>query len=179
MQRMVIVATAVVLLATPTLAQEPAEGAQRVGTVFGSLGGISDGTSALFHIGGGEEVVWPNGFGVGADVGYISSTNAFGEGLFLLTAGPLYEFRNSSRYRPFVRGGVSLAIGQGGALPLMHIGGGLNQWFDEPARTRSARHDPKVLIRDKPGSSGMTPGCDSRGRNDLRGSADIIVVQHF
>ena len=48
-----------------------------------------------------------------------------------------------------------------------------------PARTRSARHDPKVLIRDKPGSSGMTPGCDSRGRNDLRGSADIIVVQHF
>ena len=25
----------------------------------------------------------------------------------------------------------------------------------------------QVLIRDKPGSSGMTPGCDSRGRNDL------------
>ena len=27
----------------------------------------------------------------------------------------------------------------------------------------------QVLIRDKPGSSGMTPGCDSRGRNDVRG----------
>ena len=131
MRRIVIVAAAVVLLAAPTLAQEPAEGPQRVGTVFGSLGGISDGSSALFHIGGGEEIVWPNGFGVGADVGYMSSTNAFGEGLFLLTAGPLYEFRNSSRYQPFVRGGISLAIGQGGGLPLMHIGGGLNQWFDE------------------------------------------------
>ena len=118
---MVIVATAVVLLATPTLAQEPAEGAQRVGTVFGSLGGISDGTSALFHIGGGEEVVWPNGFGVGADVGYISSTNAFGEGLFLLTAGPLYEFRNSSRYRPFVPGWrLTRDWSRGGVTPDAH-----------------------------------------------------------
>ena len=131
MRRIVIVATAVVLMAAPTLAQEPADSLQRVGTVFGSLGGISDGSSALFHIGGGEDIVWPNGLGVGADFGYISSTNAFGDGLFLLTAGPLYEFRNSSRYKPFVRGGVSLAIGQGGTLPLMHIGGGLNQWFDE------------------------------------------------
>ena len=33
-----------------------------------------------------------------ADVGYISSTTDFGEGLFLLTAGPIYEFQTGRRY---------------------------------------------------------------------------------
>ena len=131
MPRIAIVATALVLLATPTLAQGRAEGHRRAGALFGSLGGVSDGTAPLFHVGAGEEVVWSNGLGVGGDFGYIGPNSEFGEGLLLLTVGPIYEFRTSGRYKPFVRGGVSLAFGQGGALPLMHIGGGLDQWFDE------------------------------------------------
>ena len=46
-----------------------------------------------------------------------------------------------------------------------------------PQQSRCLRS--KVLIGDKPGSSGMTPGCDSREDNDLRGSGDTIVVQDF
>ena len=108
MQKIAIVVTLVVLFGTHASAQEVEEGLQRTGTVFGALGGTSDGTAPLFHVGAGEDVVWPNGLGVGADVGYISSTTDFGEGLFLLTAGPIYEFQTGRRYKPFVRGGVSL-----------------------------------------------------------------------
>ena len=131
MQKIAIVVTLVVLFGTHASAQEVEEGLQRTGTVFGALGGTSDGTAPLFHVGAGEDVVWPNGLGVGADVGYISSTTDFGEGLFLLTAGPIYEFQTGRRYKPFVRGGVSLVLGEGGALSLMHFGGGIDQWFDE------------------------------------------------
>lgn len=126
----VMLATALMLV-SPVVAQESTHGPERVGTVFGSLGGMSDGSATLFHVGAGEEVVWSNGLGIGADFGYISSASEFGEGVFLLTAGPIYEFSTGSRYRPFVRGGVSLVMGQGGSLPLMHIGGGLNQRFGE------------------------------------------------
>ena len=54
-----------------------------------------------------------------------------------------------------------------------------------PARRTARRPEEtqrgmtQVLIRDHPGSSGMTPGCDSREDNNLGGSGDTIVVQDF
>ena len=39
----------------------------------------------------------------------------------------------------------------------------------EASRVLLSSSADHVTIRDKPGSSGMTPGCDSRGRNDVRG----------
>ena len=120
MRRISVVLTAVLALASPTMAQETAEGVSRATTVFGSLGGISDGIATI-HFGGGEELIWPNGLGIGADIGYITSTTAFADGLGLLTAGPIYQFRTSSHYKPYIRGGVSLAF-RNGALPLVHVG---------------------------------------------------------
>jgi len=129
MRRILVVLTAGLMLASPTTAQETADSVSRAATVFGSLGGMSDGTATI-HVGVGEEFIWSNGLGLGADAGYISSTTQFAKGLWLLTAGPIYEFRTGSHYKPYVRGGVTLAFGQG-ALPLMHVGGGLNRWFNE------------------------------------------------
>ena len=129
MRTILVVLTAVLMLASPTVAQETRESVSHATTVFGSLGGIGDGTATI-HFGGGEELIWPNGLGLGADIGYITSTTAFADGLGLLTAGPIYEFRTNSRYKPFVRGGVSLAF-RNGALPLVHVGGGVNRWFDD------------------------------------------------
>ena len=63
-------------------------------------------------------------------MGYITSTTDFTGGLGLLAGGPVYLFRMSSRYQPYIRGGVSLAFRQG-ALPLVHVGGGVNRWFDD------------------------------------------------
>ena len=76
MRRILVVLAAVLALASPTRAQETADGVSRATTVFGSLGGTSDGIATI-HFGGGEELIWPNGFGVGADVGYITSTTDF------------------------------------------------------------------------------------------------------
>ena len=109
MRRISIVLTAVLMLASPAMAQETAEGVSHASTVFGSFGGLSDGIATI-HFGGGEEVIWPSGFGFGADVGYITSTTDFKGGLGLLSGGPLYRFRTSGRYKPYVRGGVSLAF---------------------------------------------------------------------
>ena len=72
----------------------------------------------------------PNGFGFGADVGYITSTTDFTGGLGLLAGGPIYQFSTSSRYKPYIRGGASLAFRQG-VLPFVHVGGGVNRWFDD------------------------------------------------
>ena len=99
MRRISVVLTAVLTLASLTMAQETTESVSHAATVFGSLGGMSDGTTTIYF-GGGEEFIWPNGLGIGADVGSIRSTTEFAGGLGLLTAGPLYEFRTSSSYKP-------------------------------------------------------------------------------
>ena len=67
--------------------------------------------------------------------------------------------RSSARVRPNRRMSSSLIVwSQARYLPPEETQRGMTQ----------------VLIRDKPGSSGMTPGCDSRGRNDLRGRGGAL-----
>ena len=67
------------------------------------------------------------------DAGYISAVTEFTQGLGVLAAGPIYEFSCHGRYRPCVRGGVTLAFDPAfqGAQPLMHVGGGINHWLSE------------------------------------------------
>ena len=132
MQWVLVVCAALLMLAQPVVAQDETAGVSTVGVVFFGPGGVSDGTATI-HLGGGGEFIWPNGLGVAMDAGYISSATEFTQGVGLLAAGPIYQFGSSHRYRPYVRGGVTLALDPGfqGAQPLMHFGGGLNQWFSE------------------------------------------------
>ena len=131
MRTIIGVLTALLALASPALAQETTAAVTRTATVFGSLGGMSSGSSGLLHLGAGEDVIWPNGLGFGADFGYIGATTGFADGLMMLTAGPIYEFRTSSSFKPYVRGGLTVALNGDVALSLMHVGGGVNKWFDE------------------------------------------------
>ena len=130
MQRVLAMSAAILMLTTPAVAQEATEGVLTVGTVFFGPGGFTDGTATI-HLGGGGEFIWPNGLGVGTDVGYISSARAFTQGVGLFAAGPVYQFGGSRRYRPYVRGGATVAFDIDGALSLMHVGGGLNHWVSE------------------------------------------------
>ena len=57
MRRIFGTLAAVLMLASPAMAQETVEAVSAVGTVFGSLGGMSDGSSGLLHFGAGEEVI--------------------------------------------------------------------------------------------------------------------------
>ena len=130
MRRVLATSAALLVLTVSAVAQEATAGVSTVGTVFIGPGGFTDGTATI-HIGGGEEFIWPTGLGLGVDVGYIGSARGFTQGAGLFTAGPIYEFGGSHCYRPYVRGGVTLAFDIDGALPLMHVGGGLNHWLSE------------------------------------------------
>ncbi len=131
MGRIFGILVAVLMSASPAMAQETVEAVSAVGTVFGSLGGMSDGSSGLLHFGAGEEVIWPNGLGLGADLGYIGATTGFGDGFMMLAGGPIYKFRTRSSFKPFVRGGLTVAFNGDGALSLMHVGGGVDKWINE------------------------------------------------
>ena len=134
MRKLFLTLATIPILATPAMAQDESrrEGVSTVGTVFASPGSAF-GEAALLNFGGGGEFVWPNGLGVGVDGGYITAFEDFSQGATLLTAGPLYEFGRTPRYRPYVRGGLSFAIAQGfrATRPLMHVGGGINHWVSQ------------------------------------------------
>ncbi len=112
----------------------PGAFAQRCsGYFFLAPGGVSGGgsTSATLHLGAGAEGILGKGFGIGAEIGALGLTQAWGDtvaGVF--SPNGYFHF---ARYRkspldPFATGGYTLLFRNGHAN-LFNFGGGVNYWF--------------------------------------------------
>ncbi len=112
----------------------PSASAQRSsGYFFLAPGGVSAGgsISATLHLGAGAEGILGKGFGIGAEIGALGLTQAWGD----TVAGAFSPngYFHFARYRkspldPFVTGGYTLLFRNGHAN-LFNFGGGVNYWF--------------------------------------------------
>ncbi len=129
-----VILLALLIPASPALAQE---GVSKAATAFVAPGVIVASETATIHFGGGGEFIWPNGVGVGVDLGYFTDAERLDdpeEGLGMFSVGLIYEgepFAENDSFRPYVRGGLSGVFSNLGGFGLMHLGGGVNQWFGE------------------------------------------------
>ena len=103
---------------------------------FVAPGVIIASETATIHFAGGGEFVWPNGLGVGVDVGYFTEAERLDEpeeGLGIFSVGLMYEFdvADNPDLKPYVRGGLSGVFSELGGYGLMHLGGGVNWWAGE------------------------------------------------
>jgi hypothetical protein len=90
---------------------------------------VGGGISPTLTVGAGVERLIKGGFGAGAELSYLFyPQGGFSEGFGLFSPGVLYQFNPARKTVPFVTGGYSLAF-RGGAINLIHYGGGLNHWF--------------------------------------------------
>lgn len=119
--------------------------AQGAGTgyVFAAPGqfrveGFSNNT---LQAGGGGEYILDNGVGIGAEIGYLTPTESWGDGVGVFSANGSYHFRPRARgVVPFVTGGYSLMFREG-HLNAFNVGGGVNYWFHRRAGLRVELRD--------------------------------------
>ena len=101
----------VLVYAAPVFAQQSTSGVSAAGVGFVAPGVAIESETATIHFGGGAEFVWPNGLGVGFDVGYIAEAERLDEpdeGLGLFAVSAIYEFRvTNPDLKPYIRGGLS------------------------------------------------------------------------
>ena len=116
------------LPATPAFAQEKA-GVSKRGFFYVAPGFSIDGEITTIHLGGGLETVWSNGMGFAFDAGYLSVAE-FDPALLSLAPAFVYEFPVDRKLKPYVRGGMTFLVADGGAAGgLWNLGGGVNYWF--------------------------------------------------
>ena len=97
---------------------------------FGGIGGATTGNlDTLVHVGGGGEGYFRNGAGVGAEIGYLTSSRSAGNGIGLASVNGSYHFNRSGKARPFLTGGASVAF-SGFAAGGGNFGGGVNYWMN-------------------------------------------------
>jgi hypothetical protein len=98
------------------------------GYVFAGLGSVN-GEDNILHVGGGTELRFYKGLGMGLELGYAGPTCCMGEGIGTLSIDGQYTFGGSVRkLRPFLTGGYTLAFRDGHANAL-NFGGGVHYWF--------------------------------------------------
>lgn len=88
---------------------------------------------ATAHVGGGGEGFLTRNLGVGADLGYLTPTRSWGDGIGTFSPNFVVRFRakdNDNRVEPFVTGGYTLFFRSGTANGF-NVGGGVNYWFKE------------------------------------------------
>ena len=136
MSRTLIILCALALFAAPAWAQEDAGPTTRV-TGFAAPGMlVADGSLAKgftpLRVGGMVEQVWSNGLGFAIDASYLTTFEDVREnGVAMIAPAILYEFHTEGPLKPYVRGGPSFLIAQGGGAVLVHYGGGINYWIKE------------------------------------------------
>jgi hypothetical protein len=119
------------------------------GYVVGGAGGATGFLdSALINVGGGGEVTFFRGLGVGGEVGYYARTDRIGDGFGIADLNLLYSFNRSGKVSPFVTGGGSVAFKSftaGGG----NIGGGVQYWVNDRAAIRFEFRD-HIFSSDSP-----------------------------
>jgi hypothetical protein len=137
--RAVLAAAAVLVLAAGTArAQGPA-----TGYVFGTPGQVkveSFSTNTV-HLGGGGEYLVGGVVGVGGEIGYLAPTQAWGDGIGVLSANGSYHFRGAGKLVPYLTAGYSRLFDGEGAVNALNVGGGANYWFAPRAALRVELRD--------------------------------------
>lgn len=120
--------TALIVVSSFVLAA--AASAQTHGYAFFAPGGSTSSgyTDSNFHLGFGGEGVFKGGFGVGGEVGYLTTRQNFDGGFGLASFNGTYHFNRRAKVVPFVTGGYSLAF-RNGTAHLGNVGGGVNWWL--------------------------------------------------
>jgi hypothetical protein len=75
--------------------------------------------------GGGGEALLYEGFGAGADIGYVFLNDKEGFGIF--SPGIFYQFQRENKLNPFVEGGYALGF-RSETFNMAYVGGGFNYW---------------------------------------------------
>lgn len=94
-------------------------------------------SESILHVGGGGEVVFPIGVGVGVELGFLGPWESFKDyGVGIASLNGSYHFgRPGSRVRPFVTGGWSFGFGEDYWF-LWNFGGGVQYWFRDALALR-------------------------------------------
>jgi hypothetical protein len=95
--------------------------------------GQAEASAGMAHLGGGGERFFTCNLGVGADLGYLTSTEQFSGGFGTFSPNFVARFPHQSsdgKVEPFLTGGYTLFFRSGTANGL-NFGGGLNYWFKE------------------------------------------------
>ncbi|MEK6304002.1 MAG: hypothetical protein AABO41_25145 [Acidobacteriota bacterium] len=116
MRRLVMVVSILLGVQVAALGQTASE-PRGWGYGFGGVGGTSGGSIVgTLHVGGGGEWLVHKGFGLGAEIGYLSPLGDLGEGIGILSTNVGYHFvKPNHKLVPFVTGGFSLGFKQGPA----------------------------------------------------------------
>ncbi|HEY7910687.1 MAG TPA: outer membrane beta-barrel protein [Blastocatellia bacterium] len=119
------------------------------GYVVGGAGGATGFIdSALINVGGGGELTFFRGLGLGGEVGYYARTDRIGDGFGIADLNLLYSFNRSGKVSPFVTGGGSVAF-RGSAAGGGNIGGGVQYWINDRAAIRFEFRD-HIFSSDSP-----------------------------
>ena len=130
MSKLIFVILLVVLAPLAASAQSKERHGQ--GYVFVAPTTTSDG-GAFLHIGAGGEGLVYKGLGVGGEAGYVGAAQGLSDGGVIVSPNVSYNFLNASKsgkFVPFVTGGYSVVIGDGGVGSAINFGGGMNWWFN-------------------------------------------------
>jgi hypothetical protein len=129
MNKLIFVISLAVLLPFGASAQSKERHGQ--GYVFVAPTTTSEG-GAFIHIGAGGEGLVYKGLGVGGEAGYVGAAQGLSDGGFIISPNVSYNFLSASKsgkFVPFVTGGYSVVIGDGGVGSAINFGGGMNWWF--------------------------------------------------
>lgn len=145
-----IIITAIVLMTIQGIALAQGSNERRGwGYVFGGAGASSgDFSTGFFQVGTGGEGLVANGFGLGAEIGYLAPFRSGGNGIGLFSGDASYHFNRSSKLVPFVTGGYSAAF-RSGASHGGNLGGGVHYWMKEHVGLRFEVRD-HVFSSDSP-----------------------------
>ncbi len=132
MQRTVVLGFILILIPAAARAQS-SEGTKAQASVFCAPGALTGGgaTTSTVHFGGGGEALVYKGLGVGAEIGYLTPWDSFGDGIGIFSANGSYNFfprHGEKKLVPFVTGGYSLFFRSGSANGF-NFGGGVNWWL--------------------------------------------------
>jgi hypothetical protein len=97
------------------------------------------------------------GLGVGAELGYVTSTQGFGSGFGLASTNVSYHFYKPGRKLvPFVTGGGSIVLGTG-PVGGGNFGGGVQYWMSDRVGLRVEFRD-HIFSSDSPHFYGVRVG---------------------
>lgn len=147
--RRIVVAIVFIVLAQGLALGQSADGGKAWVYGFGGVGvGTNGNSDALIHVGGGGEGYFRNGIGLGAELGYLTSTGNTGNGIALASVNASYHFNRSGKAVPFLTGGASIA-GAGFASGGGNFGGGVNYWVSRRFGLRFEVRD-HIFSSDRP-----------------------------
>jgi hypothetical protein len=118
------------MISTPVVAFGQSQGERRGWgyAVAGVVGTAVSNAGPRFTVGGGGEVLFYRGLGIGGDLSYVTAPDPTGNGIGMGSIDLAYHFNRGGKVAPFVTGGASAAFNGGGSAGGGNFGGGIQYW---------------------------------------------------